>query len=157
MAREYLKLYNKLLTEEVNYNYGNKLKEMGNFTEAIEYYKQFLLLVEFPRRHKIKVCSEIADLYYNLKDTEKEREYIFKSFEYGSPRAEFCCRLGYQFLQSNEIDKAIFWYGLATQLEIPKAKDEILSECCWTWLPHIQLCVCYYKLEITKSPTSIMK
>ena len=146
MAREYLKLYNKLLTEKVNYNYGNTLKEMGNFTEAIEYYKQFLLLVEFPRRHKIKICFEIADLYYNLKDTEKEREYIFKSFEYDSPRAEFCCRLGYQFLQNNELDKATFWYDLATQLDIPKAMKEVLSECCWTWLPHIQLCVCYYKL-----------
>ena len=145
MAGEYLNLYNKLLTKEVNYNYGNKLKEMGNFNEAIEYYKQFLLL-EFPHRHKIKICSEIADLYYNLKDTKQEREYIFKSFEYDSPHAEFCCRLGYQFLKNNELDKAIFWYSLATQLAIPKAKEEILSECCWTWLPHIQLCVCYYRL-----------
>ncbi len=145
MSKEYLRLYNKLLIEEVNYNYGNKLREMGNFTEAIEYYKEFLSRAEVPKRHKIKVCYEIADIYYNIKDIEKERKFIFKSFEYGTPHAEFCCRLGYEFLQSNEIDKSIFWYGLATKLEIPKEKDEILFESCWTWLPHIQLCVCYYK------------
>ncbi|BCZ46676.1 hypothetical protein psyc5s11_27430 [Clostridium gelidum] len=146
MAREYIRLYNQLLTEEVNYNYGNKLKQIGNFTEAIEYYKKFLLREELPKRHKIKVCYEIADIYYDLKDTEKERKFIFKSFEYDIPRAEFCCRLGFEFLQNNEIKKATFWYSLATQLEMPKTNDEIIFESCWTWLPHIQLCVCYYKL-----------
>lgn len=146
MAKEYLKLYNKLLMEEVNYNYGNKLKENGNFIEAIEYYSQFLPLGEFSVRHKIKICSEIADIYHNLNNTEKEREYIFKSFEYAAPRAEFCCRLGYQFLQQNEFDKAIFWYKLVSHLARPNEKKEILSECCWTWLPLVQLCVCYYKI-----------
>lgn len=146
MVSEYLRLYNKLLSERVSYSYGNMLKKSGNFTEAIEYYNQFLLSVEFPRRHKKKLCVEIADLYSNIKNTEKEREYIFKSFEYDYPRAELCCRLGFQFLQNNEIDNSTFWYNLATQLEMPKTKDEILSERCWTWLPHIQLCVCYYKL-----------
>jgi glycosyltransferase involved in cell wall biosynthesis len=146
MAREYIKLYNKLLTEETNYNYGNKLKEAGKFTEAIEYYKQFLSLTTLPKKYKIKICAEIADLYYNLKDTERERKFILKSFEYDIPHAEFCCRLGYKFLQNNEIDKAIFWYDLATHLDIPKSKDEILSECCWTWLPLVQLSICYYNI-----------
>ena len=44
------------------------------------------------------------------------------------PTAEFCCRLGFEFLQNNEINNSIFWYGLATQLDIPKTKDEILHE-----------------------------
>ena len=146
MAREYLKLYNKLLIKQVNYNYGNNLKEMGNFTEAIEYYKKFLSVAELSKRDKIKVCYEIADIYYNLNDIEKERKFIFKSFEYGTPHAEFCCRLGYEFLQNNEIDNSVFWYDLATNLDIPKDKEEIIIDSCWTWLPHIQLCVCYYKL-----------
>ncbi|MVX63173.1 glycosyltransferase [Clostridium chromiireducens] len=145
MAREYVNIYNKILTEEVNYNYGNELKQNGKFTNAIEYYNKFLLSSNLPQRHKIKLCFEIADLYFNLNDFRKEREFNLKSFEYDTPRAEFCCRIGYQFLQNNEIDKAIFWYTLATQLEKPILKEEILSECCWTWLPHIQLCVCYYK------------
>lgn len=146
MAEGYLNLYNKMLTEEVNYNYGNNLKEADNFIEAIQYYKQFLSLGDLAKRHKIKVCDRLADLYFDLKDSEKEREFIFKSFEYGSPRAEFCCRLGYQFLQNNEFDKAIFWFELATKLERPNGNDEILSEGSWTWIPFVQLCVCYYKI-----------
>ncbi len=146
MATEYLKLYNKLLMDEVNYSYGNKLKEMGTFTEAIEYYKKFLSVPEIPKTQKIKFCYEIADIYYNLNDIEKEREFIFKSFEYDTPHAEFCCRLGFEFLQNNEINNSIFWYDLATKLDIPKTKKEMIYEDCWTWLPHIQLCLCYYKL-----------
>ena len=145
MAESYLSLYKKILTEKADCSYGTKLKEDGNFIEAIKYYSKFLSLTEVPPMQKIKVCYEMADLYYNLKDTQKERDFIFKSFEYGPPHAEFCCRLGYQFLQNNEIDKATFWYELATQLERPAAADEILSESCWTWIPHVQLCICYYK------------
>lgn len=142
MAEEYLKLYNKILTEEVNYNYGDKLQERGNFIEAIKYYEQFLSSADLSKIHKIEICNKITDIYFNLKDLEKERKFIFKSFEYGPPRAEFCCKLGYQFLRNNELDKAIFWFELATKLEKSK---EILYESCWTWLPFIQLCVCYYR------------
>ncbi len=145
-VNEYIRLYNKLLNRKVNYNYGNKLKKMGKFTEAIEYYKEFLSVAELPKTHKIRICYEIADIYYNLNDIEKERKFIFKSFNYDTPHAEFCCRLGFEFLQNNEINNSTFWYDLATKLDIPKAKEEILYEECWTWLPHIQLCVCYYKL-----------
>ncbi|WPC42491.1 glycosyltransferase [Clostridium sp. JS66] len=145
MTEGYLKLYNKILTEEVNYNYGDKLKETGKFTEAIQYYEQFLHLTDLSKGHKIKIYNKLADIYFDLKNSKKEREIIFKSFECGSPRAEFCCRLGYQFLQNNELDKAIFWYELATKLERPN-NHEILYESCWTWLPFLQLCICYYKI-----------
>lgn len=38
------------------------------------------------------------------------------------------------------------WYKLATGLKKPKDHWGFINEACWTWLPHIQLSVCYYHL-----------
>ncbi|MDP4161126.1 MAG: glycosyl transferase, partial [Bacillota bacterium] len=87
-----------------------------------------------------------ADCFQRLGDKEKELEYLLKSFEYASPRAEFCCRLGYYFLCAEQYEQGAFWYRLATQLEKPVDCWGPLIESCWTWLPHLQLCVCYDRL-----------
>ena len=39
-------------------------------------------------------------MYKNDKDNELK--YILKSFEYDVPRADFCCRLAYKFLEENK-------------------------------------------------------
>ncbi|WPC42490.1 glycosyltransferase [Clostridium sp. JS66] len=146
MTDNYLMLYKKVLKEDVNLNHGNKLKNQGCFKEAISYYKNLLISAVLSVNSKLKICHELADIYSNLGDTDDELAITFKTFEYDTPHAEFCCRLGYHFLNNNELQDAIFWYKLATQLEKPQHRYEILSEACWTWLPNIQLCICYYKL-----------
>lgn len=78
---------------------------------------------------------------------EKELESIFKSFHYDHPRPEFCCRLGYHFLQKNDIRTAIFWYDLAIQSKnLKKDTMGFINVACYTWLPHLQLCICYDRL-----------
>jgi len=94
----------------------------------------------------IAACGKLADCCLELGKQDEQLRYVFKSFEYDTPRAEFCCRLGYHFMQQNRIKEAIFWYKLATQLEQPKDSWGNISHACWTWLPHIQLCVCYDKV-----------
>ena len=126
------------------YYYANELYDNEKNNKAIEYYLKFLESKDGWVEDKIRTCDKLADIHYRLGDTEKEREFIFKSFEYDIPRAEFCCRLGFQCLAKNEIKQAIFWYTLAANLEMPKESWGFFQEACWTWLPHVQLCICYY-------------
>ena len=49
------------------------------------------------------------------------------------------------FLREGKIPEAIFWYKLATELEWEKDCLGTYNVACWTWLPHLQLCSCYYK------------
>ncbi len=74
------------------------------------------------------------------------RKYAYKTFEYDIPRAEACCRLGFSFLQEKKYTQAAYWYEIATKLEKPKESLGFFNDECWTWLPHLQLCVCYDKL-----------
>ena len=126
------------------YYYGNELFEHQLYHRAIEVYQKFLNSPGWVE-DKLSACARLTDCFQKLGDKGKELEYNFQSFEYANPRAEFCCRLGYYFLQAEKFDQAVFWYRLATQLEKPEAWGPML-EACWTWLPHLQLCVCYDRL-----------
>lgn len=127
------------------YYYANELMEHQQYEKAIIYYKQFLNSGEGWVEDNISTCNKLAEIYQQLKEGEKSRYYIYKSFEYDTPRPESCCRLGYQFREMNDLKKAIFWYKLATQLERLKDNWGFCQEAYWTWLPHLQLCICYYR------------
>ncbi len=128
------------------YYYANELHDHNQYEKAIEYYIKFLDTKQGWVEDSIAACGKLADCCLELGYQEQQLRYIFKSFEYGLPRPEFCCRLGYHFMQQNRIDEAIFWYKLATQIEKPKDGWGYIDHTCWTWLPHIQLCVCYDRL-----------
>lgn len=126
--------------------YANECFDHQRYKRAIKYYRKFLHSKEGWVEDHIAACGKLADCYDQLGDYEREQKYALKSFEYDTPRAEFCCRLGYGRMKKGEWEKAIFWYKLATQIEKPKESWGFFSEICWTWLPHIQLCVCYDRL-----------
>jgi tetratricopeptide (TPR) repeat protein len=116
------------------------------FEEAICFYEQFLTKGKGWVEDKISACGKLADAFHELGDQQSELQSSLRSFQFGPPRAEFCCRLGYHFLQQNDMESSIFWYTLATQLEHPKESWGIVNPVCTTWLPHLQLCVCYDRI-----------
>ncbi|MEG6586417.1 glycosyltransferase [Dendrosporobacter sp. 1207_IL3150] len=125
------------------YYYANELYDHQLYNRAIEFYQKFLATNQGWVEDNIGACGKLADCFYNLKDSENQLKYIYMSFKYGPPRAEFCCRLGYYHMNLNQLEQAIFWYKLATTLEKPNNSWGLINNDCWTWLPHIQLCVCY--------------
>lgn len=128
------------------YYYANELRDHGRHETAIEYYQKFLTGKQGWIEDNIAACSKVADCFFALNNREKFLEYTYKSFTYDTPRAEFCCNLGFYYLQANELKQAAFWYKFATELEKPINCLGLLNDACWTWLPHLQLCVCYDKL-----------
>lgn len=120
---------------------GIELRQLllASNNRAIEAYQEFLKTGQDRVEDKISTCLKLVDYFQNLGEKDKQLEYLLKSFKYAIPRAEFCCHLGYYFLSSKQYEQGVFWYKLATQLEKPI--DSWL-----TWLPHIQLCVCYDRL-----------
>lgn len=127
------------------YYFANELYDHQLYSRAVEYYQYFLATGQGWVEDNIGACGKLADCFYHLKDVENQLKYILKSFEYDVPRAEFCCRLGYYYLQIDKPQQAAFWYKLATQLERPESWG-LMNNNCWTWLPHLQLCVCYSRL-----------
>jgi len=126
--------------------YGNELYDNHLYEEALKYYNEFLDSKRGWVEDNIKVCRKLCDYYRTLGKEAEVRRYAFRSFEYDIPRAEACCRLGFSYLQERKLHQAVFWYDMATKLDKPKDSWGFFEDSCWTWLPHLQLCVCYDKL-----------
>jgi len=130
------------------YYFANELLDHQIYDQAIEWYQKFLNTGQGWVEDNLSACRKLADCFQQLGDLENLEKYIFKSFIYDTPRAEFCCRLGYYFLTREQFKQAAFWYKLATELEKPSDNQGFIDHACWTWVPHIQLCVCYDRLGL---------
>jgi tetratricopeptide (TPR) repeat protein len=148
-----LKIYEKRLARGEKfsprdlYYYANELRDHRIFKKAVQFYKKFLATGQGWVEDNLAACGKLADCFLELGEAENALKYVFESFEYDTPRAEFCCRLGWRYMQAEKFKQAAFWYKLATELEKPTSWG-MLNHSCWTWLPHLQLCVCYDRLGL---------
>lgn len=136
----------KEFTPQDTLHYAMELHQHRSYKKATELYLQFMDMEDISTEDRIYVCSKLADCYYHLGDRKKERDYIFNSMEYDTPRPEFCCRLGYYFLEKSQFSQAALWYKLATELAPPNNLWAIQNQASRTWLPHMQLGLCYYQM-----------
>ncbi|WNR46271.1 tetratricopeptide repeat-containing glycosyltransferase family 2 protein [Paenibacillus roseipurpureus] len=125
------------------YYYANELMDHRKYAKAIQYYNKFLATGKCWVEDAISSCSKLSDCYQYLGNREMELDSVFRSFRYDSPRPEFCCRLGYYFLTRQQYESAVFWYTLATTAPGPAHNWGFANPSFSTWLPHLQLCVCY--------------
>lgn len=130
------------------YYYANELLDHQRHQEAAEYYIKFLDTEQGWFEDNIAACGKLSDIYIHLKDWDNAMKYSLQSFKYDAPRAEACCRIGFLFLRQNMVKQAAAWYKIATQLEKPGENLGFVNHACWTWLPHLQLCVCYDRLGL---------
>lgn len=147
-----LEIYQNKLKEEYVFNardtyyYGKELFYNGMYYEAIYRLEEFMVMDGWVE-DKIDALYKIADCYDGIGNYKKARESCLRAFEYSSPRAESCYRLGYFFQKEERYDEAIYWYETATKLKIPENFLGFISIDYWTWRPHLQLCVCYHKIN----------
>ncbi len=126
--------------------YANELKDHAKFEAAIRYYDKFLATGKGWIEDNVASCSRLADCYNELKETRNMVDSIFRSFHYDRPRPEFCCRLGYHFLQQADYKLAIYWYKQALSVDRNEENWGFENLACSTWLPNLQLCVCYDRI-----------
>ncbi|MFY0520355.1 glycosyltransferase [Lysinibacillus sp. UGB7] len=134
------------LSPRDTFYYANELLDHGHYEEAIFYYEQFLTSKLGWIEDNIRACFKLADCYSNLNDKENNLTSILRSFEYDIPRPEACCRLGFHFMEQVKNYEAIFWYEQALVI-IQKPNAPFQDKSFTTWLPHLQLCVLYDRLQ----------
>lgn len=135
-----------IFTPRDHFYYGNELRENGHYEKAIESYNKNISSKEGWVEDKIFACIFKADCYRYLGDTKNELSSLFDSFQFSSPRAEACSRIGYNFQRKKEYKSAVFWYELAIRQEPDPERWSFTYTAYHTWYPHLQLCVCYYYL-----------
>lgn len=147
-----LKIYEKRLARGETfsprdlYYFANELSDHRQLERAVYYYEKFLDTKKGWLEDNIAACGKLADCYFQLGEPEKAFRALLRSLVYDRPRAEICCRIGYYFFQKGDFRTAIFWYKLATDPEQTQQQMGFVHTAWHTWLPHLQLCVCYDRL-----------
>ncbi|MBU3103819.1 glycosyltransferase family 2 protein [Clostridium gasigenes] len=136
----------EILSTRDMFYYANELFDNNRIDESIVQYKAFLDTNLGWVEDNKNACSNLVDCFNYKNDTENVFKYIFKSFEYDVPRADFCCQLGFKFLSLEKFNQSIFWYELATTLKPDENNLGFTNHASSTWLPHLQLCVCYSRI-----------
>lgn len=126
--------------------YANELKDHAFFEEAAEQYETFLATKQGWVEDQISACLKLADCYGRMCERELQLRSLFRSMDYDRPRAEACCGLGALFFGEERLMEAVYWYEAATKLGPPPQTGTIINHAYWSWLPHLQLCVCYDRL-----------
>ncbi len=135
----------EILSERDMFYYANELFYNKRYDEAIEEYNNFINM-ENAWVEDIQIAlKNMSECYIYIGDESGEINSLIKSFKYGVPRSDFCCGIGYYFLKKNKFNEAIFWYELALNIKPRKETLNIINHSTYTWLPAIQLCVCYAK------------
>lgn len=147
-----LRIYEKQLKEgkklspRDQYYYANELKDHGKLDQAIHYYLAFLEDGKGWVEDLISACGKLADCYHELQNEQAELESTLRALQYDAPRPDTCCRIGYHFLHKGNYTAAVVWYQLALSIPLPDHFLGFNNPTCSTWLPHVQLSVCYDKL-----------
>jgi len=128
------------------YYFANELRDHAFYEEAVHQYEKFLYLKQGWVEDCIAACMKQADCYGQMYERDNQLKALLRSFGYTLPRAEICCRVGAFFMADKRWQEAIYWYETATKLGAPPSTGTLIDHASWTWLPHLQLCVCYDKL-----------
>lgn len=133
------------------YYYGKELFYHGMWNETIETLEPFMNMDSWVE-DKIDAACKLSECYQYTGNIKKEREALYRSFEFTAPRGETMYRLAQSFEREGRLHEAIFWYNTILNTEMPKECHGFINPEYWTWKPHLQLCVCYYRIgEIDKS------
>ena len=125
---------------------ATELLENGHTEEAKNAF--LALLAREPENHEdhINACGALSHICRQEKDRDGELQFLMRTFRYAKPRADYCCRIGLWFQEAGRFDLAVFWHELALALGEPDSDFGLLNKASWTWMPHVQLAVCYGKL-----------
>ncbi len=128
------------------YYYANELKDNVFPEEAVLYYEKFLNTKLGWLEDNIAACLKMAECYGQQGERDKQLQAYLRTLDYDLPRAEACCQIAALFFDENKLEQAIFWYELATNLKKPSETLGAVNHAAWSWLPHLQLCVCHDRL-----------
>ncbi|PID01098.1 glycosyl transferase [Sporosarcina sp. P2] len=134
------------LSPRDTFYYANELADHEEFKGASLYYEEFLDSEAGWVEDNIRACFKLADCYQRLGQPKKALAATLRSLSYDAPRPEACCRLGYHFMEKANNEAAIQWYSQALQTQESRTLS-FHNKAFSTWLPHLQLCVLYDRLQ----------
>ena len=128
------------------YYYARELMYHQRYEEAIRGLEHFLDSGLGWIENVLSACRDLSECYRALGNQGKALAALFRSFHYGTPRAETCCQIGRYFYDKEDFLTAAFWYELAVSGKLENPPGGFHEPDCYGYIPYMQLCVCSFRL-----------
>lgn len=128
--------------------YARELYYNGRVDDARRELAGFLSRGDGSIENKINACALLGSIAGQK--SESPLPYLFRSFEYGVPRAEICCEAGRYFAETGRYAEAIYWYEEALGKKPDALSGAFIMQDCYGFIPYIELCVLYYAIGDTQ-------
>ncbi len=136
----------EILSPRSQFYYARELYFNNFIDEAIHEFSRYIFDGGGWIENNIEACLNLGKCYQIKKKYENALTALFGSFVYDNPRGEALCEIGNTYVCQGKYDKAIYWYKLAMQCQGNLSNGAFVNVDCYTFIPALQLCVCYDKL-----------
>lgn len=137
---------NKKFTPRDIYYYANELFDNGYYKESINQYNKFIDTKEGWIEDIKGAYLKIIRALNLINDKDKIVDVAFESLKIDTPTAEIACSLGEYYFEKENYNQAAFWYRVALDSRPSSLNMSLTNSDYYTWIPSIQLTVCYYNL-----------
>lgn len=137
---------NKKFTPRDIYYYANELFDNGYYKESIEQYNKFIDTKEGWIEDIKGAYLKIIRALNLINDKDKIVDVAFESLKIDTPTAEIACSLGEYYFEKENYNQAAFWYRVALDSRPSSLNMSLTNSDYYTWIPSLQLTVCYYNL-----------
>lgn len=148
-----LLIYKKMLSLGESFSprnqfyYARELYFNKFYDEAIHAFSKFLTEGKGWKENNIEACLNMAKCYKQKGQNTHALTTLFGSFIYDLPRGEILYEIGNIFFEKNQFKNAIYWYKKALESKDNIHNGAFINTDANTFLPAIQLCVCYDKIN----------
>lgn len=134
------------------YYLGREYIDFGRTDDAINYLLKFLECKDAFWENVFQAHYKIAKCYLSKENEQKFLYHIFESIKMEDRQAEPFYFLGLYYMNKQNWQRGARWFEVCTQMERPKDLLSSYQPEYYTWLPHLNACVCYNAIgEIQKA------
>lgn len=152
-----LLIYQKMIDEGETFSprsqfyYARELYFNNKLDEAIHQFSKFLSEGKGWKENNIEACLDLARCYHLKGKISNALSVLFGSFVYDLPRGEILYEIGNIFLEKQDYNSSIYWFKQALNLQDDIKKGGFINVDTTTFLPALQLCVCYDRIGDKKT------
>ena len=125
------------------YYLAREYQDIGKIDDAIVYYQEFVDRKEGWWEDVFHGYYKLAECFFIQNNDAEVIKNIFKAIEIEPQWSEPYCLLGLLHFNRKRYRQAIHWYEVAASIKRPKELLSSFRTQYYTWLPHLQLGLCY--------------
>ena len=125
---------------------GKEYFDNGQLEKGIEKLKQFIDMPDAWSENKYNALLRISSYYKSIHDYNQAIHYCWEALKANELKADAYCTMGEIGMETQAWHYAIHWFKIASNMERPEDALDIVEPKYHTWLPQLQLCLCYNSL-----------